>query len=34
MDAEVCDVDAAGRKVLAAPFIDVNRNHIHIITLC
>ena len=34
MDAEVCEVDAAGRKVLTAPFIDVSRHHIQIITLC
>lgn len=34
MDAEVCEIDAVGRKVLAAPFIDVSRHHIQIITLC
>lgn len=34
MDAEVCEANAAGRQVLAAPFMDVNRNHIQIVTLC
>ena len=34
MDAEVCEIDAGGRQVLAASFVDVNRNHIQIITLC
>ena len=33
MDAEVFECEVAGRQVLAAPFIDVNRSHIEIITL-
>lgn len=33
MDAEVFEVEMAGRQVLNAPFIDVNRSHIEIITL-
>jgi len=33
MDVEVYEVELAGRQVLAAPFIDVNRSHIQIITL-
>lgn len=32
-DAEVYEVELAGRQVLTAPFIDVNRNHIQIVTL-
>ncbi|MDZ4251646.1 MAG: hypothetical protein U1A72_03630 [Sulfuritalea sp.] len=34
MDAEIYEAEVAGRQVLMAPFIDVNRNHIQIITLC
>lgn len=34
MDAEIHEAEVAGRLVLAAPFIDVNRNHIEIVTLC
>lgn len=34
MDAEIHEAEVAGRQVLMAPFIDVNRNHIQIITLC
>ena len=34
MDAEIHETEAAGRQVLRAPFVDVNRNHIQIITLC
>jgi hypothetical protein len=33
MDAEVYENEVAGRQVLTAPFIDVNRNHIEIVTL-
>lgn len=33
MDAEVYEVELAGRQVLTAPFIDVNRSHIQIVTL-
>lgn len=33
LDAEVYEVEVAGRQVLTATFIDVNRNHIQIITL-
>ncbi|MBI4985010.1 MAG: hypothetical protein HZC24_06620, partial [Rhodocyclales bacterium] len=33
MDAEVFEAELAGRQVFAAPFIDVNRNHIQIVTL-
>lgn len=33
MEAEVYEVEVAGRQVLAAPFIDINREHIQIITL-
>ena len=33
-DAEVYDAEASGRQVLVAPFVDVNRNHIQIVTLC
>jgi hypothetical protein len=32
MDAEVYEIELAGRQVLAAPFINVNRNHIQIVT--
>lgn len=32
-DAEVYESEVAGRQVLVAPFIDVNRNSIEIITL-
>ena len=32
MDAEVYEVQTAGRQVLVAPFIDVNRDRIEIIT--
>lgn len=32
MDAEVYEAQVAGRQVLVAPFIDVNRSHIEIIT--
>lgn len=32
VDAEIYESEVAGRQVLTAPFIDVNRNHIHIIT--
>ena len=32
MDAEVFEVELAGRQVLSAPFVDVNRTHIQIIT--
>lgn len=31
-DAEVYEAEVAGRQVLVAPFIDVNRSHIEIIT--
>lgn len=34
MDAEVHENQVAGREVLVAPFLDVNRNHIQIITVC
>lgn len=34
MEAEVHEKEVAGREVLVAPFIDVNRNHIQIITVC
>lgn len=34
MEAEVHEAQVAGRQVLVAPFIDVNRNHIQIITVC
>jgi hypothetical protein len=33
MDAEVYESEVAGRQVLVAPFIDVNRSHIEIVTL-
>ncbi|MCF8197513.1 MAG: hypothetical protein K9J42_02005 [Sulfuritalea sp.] len=33
MDAEIYEAAVAGRQVLVAPFIDVNRNHIEIITV-
>ncbi len=33
VDAEVCEAQEAGRQVLVAPFINVNRSHIEIITL-
>ncbi len=32
-DAEVYEAEVAGRQVLTAPFIDVNRAHIEIITV-
>ncbi len=31
-DAEVFEPELGGRQVLAAPFIDINRQHIQIIT--
>lgn len=31
MDAEVYEAEVAGRQVLVASFIDINRNHIQII---
>lgn len=34
MEAEIHEKEVAGREVLVAPFIDVNRNHIQIITVC
>lgn len=34
MEAEIHDKEVAGREVLVAPFIDVNRNHIQVITVC
>lgn len=34
MDAEIHEAEVAGREVLVAPFIDVNRNHIQIIAPC
>jgi len=34
LDAEVSEANTAGRQVLAAPFLDVNRTHIQIVTLC
>lgn len=33
-DAEVCDAEVPGQHVLSAQFINVNLNHIQIITLC
>jgi hypothetical protein len=32
MDAEVYEIELGGRQVLSAPFIDVNRGHIQIVT--
>jgi hypothetical protein len=32
-DAEVYESEVAGRQVLVAPFLNVNRSHIEIITL-
>ena len=34
MDAEVYEAEVAGRQVLSVPFIDLNRNHIQIVTTC
>lgn len=34
MDAEIREAEVAGREVLVAPFIDVNRNHIQVIAPC
>lgn len=34
MDAEIHEAEVAGRQVLLAPFIDVNRNHIQVIAPC
>ena len=34
MDAEIYEAEVAGRQVLNVPFIDVNRSHIQIITIC
>ncbi len=31
-DAEVYELQVAGRQLIAAPFLDVNRDHIQIIT--
>jgi len=33
-DAEIYETEASGRQILVAPFVDVNRNHIQIVTLC
>ncbi len=33
-DAEVYETAVSGRQVLVAPFINVNRNHMEIVTLC
>jgi hypothetical protein len=32
MEAEVYEIELGGRQVLTAPFINVNRNHIQIVT--
>ena len=32
IDAEVYEIELGGRQVLAAPFINVNRSHIQIVT--
>jgi hypothetical protein len=32
MEAEVYEIELGGRQVLTAPFIDVNRSHIQIVT--
>ncbi len=34
VDVDVFEAGEAGRKVLSAPFIDLNRNHIQIVTAC
>lgn len=34
MDAEVFSAAPGGQQILAAPFIDVNRNQIEIISIC
>lgn len=34
LDAEIYEAEVAGRQVLTAPFIDINRDHIQIVTLC
>lgn len=34
LDAEIYEAEVAGRQVLMAPFIDINRDHIQIVTLC
>jgi hypothetical protein len=34
MEAEIYESEVAGRQVMVVPFIDVNRNHIQIITVC
>lgn len=34
MDAEIHEAEVAGRQVLLAPFIDVNRSHIQVIAPC
>ncbi len=34
MDAEIHEAEVAGRQVMVAPFIDVNRNHIQVIAPC
>lgn len=34
MDVEIFEAGQAGRKVLDAPFIDLNREHIQIVTQC
>lgn len=33
-DAEIFETEASGRLVLVAPFVDVNRSQIQIVTLC
>ena len=33
-DAEVYEAEVSGRQVLVAPFVDVNRSHIQIVTVC
>ena len=34
IDAEVYEIELGGRQVLSAPFINVNRAHIQIVTEC
>lgn len=33
-DAEIFETEASSRLVLVAPFVDVNRSHIQIVTVC
>jgi hypothetical protein len=33
-ESKVYEAEVSGRQVLVAPFVDVNRSHIQIVTVC